>query len=199
MEEACEKGIFEGLQIGIDEVTISHLQYADDVIFFGNWSKVNLKNLIKILECFRLLSGLKINLRKSKLYGVGINEAEVQDWAREMGCEGGALPFIYLGLPVGASMRKIKNWNPVFDKVKKKLGSWKEKWISFGGRLTLVKSVLGSLSLYYLSLFQAPRGVIGYGPPNSNPKSFGPQSRIGKPFPISIAMALLLSVTYWSK
>ncbi|KAJ9556410.1 hypothetical protein OSB04_011024 [Centaurea solstitialis] len=36
---------------------------------------------------------------------------------------------------------------------------------------------------------------VGYGPPSSNPKSFGPQSRIGKPFPINIAMALLLSVT----
>ncbi|KAJ9562107.1 hypothetical protein OSB04_007267 [Centaurea solstitialis] len=37
--------------------------------------------------------------------------------------------------------------------------------------------------------------LIGYGPPNSNPKSFGPQSRIGKPFLINIVMALLLSVT----
>ncbi|KAJ9557983.1 hypothetical protein OSB04_012597 [Centaurea solstitialis] len=35
----------------------------------------------------------------------------------------------------------------------------------------------------------------GYGPPNSNPKSFGRQSRIGKPFPITIVMAILLSVT----
>ncbi|KAJ9559670.1 hypothetical protein OSB04_004830 [Centaurea solstitialis] len=161
MEEACEKGVFEGLRIGNEGVMISHLQYADDVIFFGKWSKVNLKNLIKILECFRLLSGLKINLRKSKLFGMGINEQEVRDWAREMGCEGGILPFVYLGLPVGASMSNIKNWAPVVEKVKKKLGSWKAKWISFGGRLTLVKSVLGSLSLYFLSLFRAPRGVIG--------------------------------------
>ncbi|KAJ9536040.1 hypothetical protein OSB04_un000800 [Centaurea solstitialis] len=99
--------------IGTTNVTISHLQYADDAIFFGKWNKVNLKNHIKILECFRILSGLKINLRKSK----GSNESEVQEWAREMGCEGGTLPFVYLGLPVGASMCKIKNWNPVFEKV----------------------------------------------------------------------------------
>ncbi|KAJ9551914.1 hypothetical protein OSB04_015959 [Centaurea solstitialis] len=34
---------------------------------------------------------------------------------------------------------------------------------------------------------------LGYDPPNFNPKSFGPQSRIGKSFLINIAMALLLS------
>ncbi|KAJ9538568.1 hypothetical protein OSB04_031301 [Centaurea solstitialis] len=159
-EEACEKGIFEGLKIGQEEITVSHLLYADDAIFFGKWSKSNLKILIKILECFHLLSGLKINLRKSKLYGVGVNDEIVLEWAREMGCEGGVLPFIYLGFPVGASLNKVRNWISVLDKVKKKLDSWKVKWISFGGRLTLVKLVLGSLSLYYLSLFRAPCGVL---------------------------------------
>ncbi|KAJ9536053.1 hypothetical protein OSB04_un000779 [Centaurea solstitialis] len=160
MEEACSKGIIEGLGVGVEDVKVSHLQYADDVIFFGKWSKVNLKNLIKVLECFRLLSGLKINLRKSKLYGVGIREEIVLDWARELGCEGGRFPFVYWGLPVGAVLSKISNWSPVIEKVKKKLNSWRAKSISFGGRLTLVKSVLGSLSLYFFSLFRAPSGVI---------------------------------------
>ena len=32
--------------------------------------------------------------------------------------------------------------------------------LSFGGRLTLAKAVLGSLPLYYFSLFVAPAGVI---------------------------------------
>ncbi|GKB24582.1 hypothetical protein Tco_0863983 [Tanacetum coccineum] len=33
--------------------------------------------------------------------------------------------------------------------------------MSFGGRLTLVRSVLGSLLLYYFSLFRVPSSVIG--------------------------------------
>ncbi|KAJ9564272.1 hypothetical protein OSB04_000238 [Centaurea solstitialis] len=140
MEEAIGKNLYEGLLIGHNMVSVSHLQYADDAIFFGKWSKGNLKNLLKILECFRLVSGLKINLRKSKLFGVGIVESEVRSWANEIGCEGGSLPFTYLGLPVGASMRKINDWRGVVDKVTSKLGSWKAKSISFGGRLTLVKS-----------------------------------------------------------
>ncbi|KAJ9555785.1 hypothetical protein OSB04_010399 [Centaurea solstitialis] len=60
----------------------------------------------------------------------------------------------------------------------------------------------GSLS-YFLGVEVLPHphgdAKLGYDPPNSNPKSFGPQSRIGKPFLINIAMALLLSGHYWSK
>lgn len=158
MVEAKLNGLFEGVKVGAEEVEVSHLQYADDAIFFGKWSILNLKNLMKILNCFHFLSGLKINVGKSKLFGIGVSEEELQSWASGLGC--GVLPFLYLGLPVGAPMRKKESWKPIVDKLKNKLASWKSRLISFGGRLTLVKAVLGSLSLYYFRLFRAPRGVI---------------------------------------
>ncbi|GJU20086.1 hypothetical protein Tco_1153428 [Tanacetum coccineum] len=37
---------------------------------------------------------------------------------------------------------------------------WKAKTLSFGGRLTLIKSVLDSLGVYYFSSFKAPISVI---------------------------------------
>lgn len=125
MEEAVKKRLFEGIKVGKNEVLISHLQYADDVVFFGKWSLGNLKNLLKILSCFQLLSGLKINVGKSKIFGLGVREEEVQAWARCVGCGWGVLPFTYLGLPVGASMRRLDHWKPAIEKVKKRLASWK--------------------------------------------------------------------------
>ncbi|KAJ9558860.1 LOW QUALITY PROTEIN: hypothetical protein OSB04_013474 [Centaurea solstitialis] len=160
VEEAKEKGLFGGLLIGNEGLEISHLQYADDAIFFAKWSLRNIRNLIKILDCFHAISGLKINMRKSKIFGLGVQEEEVHSWAMGVGCVGGSLPFSYLGIPVGASMSKKLNWRPVVEKVRSRLASWKARIISFGGRLTLVKSVLGSLPLYFLSLFRAPSGVI---------------------------------------
>ncbi|KAJ9535648.1 hypothetical protein OSB04_un001197 [Centaurea solstitialis] len=100
-------------------------------------------------------------MRKSKIYGLGVQDVEVQNWARGVGCVGGSFPLTYLGLPVGASMSRKIAWRPIVEKVRSRLASWKARIMSFGGRLTLVKSVLGSLPLYFLSLFRAPSGVIG--------------------------------------
>lgn len=49
---------------------------------------------------------------------------------------------------------------PVIEKVKKRLSEWKAKAMSFGGRLTLIKSVLGNIPLYYFSLFRVPMNVL---------------------------------------
>ncbi|GKC07881.1 RNA-directed DNA polymerase, eukaryota [Tanacetum coccineum] len=75
--EAELNNIFKGISIGRD-LTVSHLQYADDIIFVSDWSLENAKNLIRILKCFHIASGLKINLTKSAIYGVGVNASEVE-------------------------------------------------------------------------------------------------------------------------
>ncbi|GJT84887.1 ALP1-like protein [Tanacetum coccineum] len=46
------------------------------------------------------------------------------------------------------------------EKFKNRLADWKARSMLFGGRLSLVKSVLGSLPLYYFSLFRVPSSVI---------------------------------------
>ncbi|KAJ9541159.1 hypothetical protein OSB04_027665 [Centaurea solstitialis] len=90
----------------------------------------------------------------------GVPEEVVISWATSTGCGFEKLPFVYLGLPVGASMKRLDHWKPAVGKIKKRIDSWKARFVSFGGRLTLVKSVLGSLPLYYFSLFRALSGVL---------------------------------------
>ncbi|GJS05541.1 RNA-directed DNA polymerase, eukaryota [Tanacetum coccineum] len=74
--EAIEAGIFKGIKIG-SSLNISHLFYADDAVFIGEWSIANLSGITHILHCFSLLSGLSINLKKSHLLGVGIRSEDV--------------------------------------------------------------------------------------------------------------------------
>nr|GFA11311.1 RNA-directed DNA polymerase, eukaryota [Tanacetum cinerariifolium] len=45
--------------------------------------------------------GLKINLSKSRLFGVGVPEADVEMVASSLGCTHDFVPFMYLGLLVG--------------------------------------------------------------------------------------------------
>ncbi|GJY77619.1 reverse transcriptase domain, reverse transcriptase zinc-binding domain protein [Tanacetum coccineum] len=137
IKEAVQKGIFKGIKVGTERVVVSHLQYADDTIFFGEYNKENAKNLMCILKYFERVSGLKVNLNKSRMYGVGVNSREVSNMASWMRCSVGELPFTYLGLPIKDCMRRESAWRNVVEKFKKRLSEWKAKTMSFGGRLTL--------------------------------------------------------------
>ena len=45
------------------------------------------------------------------------------------------------------------------DKVETRLGGWRGRLLSRGGRLVLVKTVFSALSTYYMSVFQMPAGL----------------------------------------
>ncbi|XP_022008369.1 uncharacterized protein LOC110907742 [Helianthus annuus] len=160
MQRASESGIFQGCNLPNNGPRISHLCYADDVIFIGAWSSNNILALNRILRWLCLVSGLKVNRNKCHLYGVGVPQAEVARLAALANCSAGSLPFLHLGVPIGVNMKRARYWKPVLDKFSSKLYKWKARHLSFAGRMTLAKSVLGSLPSYYLSLFAAPKCVL---------------------------------------
>ena len=56
-------------------------------------------------------------------------------------------------------MNRISMWKPIISKISKRLAAWKGRFLSIGGRLCLLKSVLSNLPIYYLSLFPMPATV----------------------------------------
>ncbi|XP_022039937.1 uncharacterized protein LOC110942467 [Helianthus annuus] len=92
MKKAASVGLFNGIKINSDGLSLSYLIYADDVMFIGEWSVANVNNLRRILRCFYLVSGLKVNLAKCSIYGVGVNEEEVQNMAQLLRCRQGLGP-----------------------------------------------------------------------------------------------------------
>ncbi|GJV85772.1 cysteine-rich receptor-like protein kinase 26 [Tanacetum coccineum] len=65
------------------------------------------------------------------------------------------LDFSVRCLPIGSNMKSIASWKTLVDRFHMRLSSWKANLLSIGGRLTLIKSVLGSLGIYYLSILRA--------------------------------------------
>ncbi|GJR49791.1 RNA-directed DNA polymerase, eukaryota [Tanacetum coccineum] len=133
---AVEEGLFKGICLN-GSVSISHLFYADDAMFIGEWSDANLRGIINILKCFFLASGLQININKSQVLGVGVPHLIVERAASTFGCSILQNQFRYLGVMVGESMSRKNAWADVVLKLRSRLSKWKVKTLSIGGRLTL--------------------------------------------------------------
>jgi len=113
-----------------------------------------MQNLKKILLSFQAFSGLAVNYTKLGLVVLGKEEAWVKQVAERLGCTLVKLPFTYLGVPLGANMKNVKVWQAVIDKMQNRLNSWKGSCLSRAEKLVLIKAVLNSLPMYFLSIFK---------------------------------------------
>ncbi|GKA67189.1 hypothetical protein Tco_0766997 [Tanacetum coccineum] len=77
-----------------------------------------------------------------------------------MGCSTFDPSFHYLGVKVGALMSRKDSWKDVTSKLSARLSKYKLKTLSIGGRLTLLKSVLTAVPIYYMSLYKVPIGIL---------------------------------------
>ncbi|GKB50184.1 RNA-directed DNA polymerase, eukaryota, reverse transcriptase zinc-binding domain protein [Tanacetum coccineum] len=159
IDKACVNGVFKGVQLN-PSLNLSHMFYADDAVFVGQWCDDNINILTHVLDCFYWASGLRINMSKSKIMGILVADDKVKSATTKLGCLMLNTPFSYLGTKVGGSMSRTHAWEEVIDKVRSRLSRWKMKTLSIGGRLTLLKSVLGSMPIFHMSIFKAPLSVI---------------------------------------
>ncbi|GKB04934.1 RNA-directed DNA polymerase, eukaryota [Tanacetum coccineum] len=129
-QRVVDEGLFHGIKLH-DTVNISHLFYADDAVLLANG-----------------------------IMGIHVNNDNFSRAAEKLGCLVLKPPFTYLGSMVGGDMHRLQSWNDMVDRVKRRLSKWKMKMLSIGGRLTLVKSVLGSMPIFHMSLFKVPSGIL---------------------------------------
>ncbi|GAU49707.1 hypothetical protein TSUD_135290 [Trifolium subterraneum] len=159
MRSLVQTKLFTGYSIGTGSpIDISHLQFADDTLLLGVKSWANICALRGILVLFESVSGLKVNFHKSMLVGVNVAESWLAEAATVLGCSVGKVPFIYLILLIGGDPCRVSFWEPVLNRIRSRLTIWKSRFLSFGGLLILLKSVLTSLPVYALSFFKASSG-----------------------------------------
>jgi endonuclease/exonuclease/phosphatase family metal-dependent hydrolase len=161
LDRAVREGLFLGFSVGTlaaNSLMVSHLLFADDTLIFCGADSEQISNLRYVFTWFEAVSGLKINLSKSEIVPVG-DVPHLEELVQLLGCKQSVLPMQYLGLPLGATFKEMAIWNPVLERVEKRLASWKRLYLSKGGKVTLIKSTLSSIPTYFLSLFPIPARV----------------------------------------
>ena len=154
-----ERGLLEGFLVGRNRIWVSHLQFADDTILFFRASFEELHSLKLILLLFGRLSRLRINLNKSTFSGINISQDQTARLASLLECAVSDWPLSYLGLPLGGNPNSLFFWDPVLDKVSRRLNGWKKAFLSLGGKITLIQSCLSHIPSYFLSLFKVPTSI----------------------------------------
>jgi len=77
-----------------------------------------------------------------------------------MNCIMRTIHFVYLGLPIGGDIRWLSFWKPVVDRIISHMSNWKCNHLSMDGRLIVLKFVMSSLPVYFLSFFKAHTSII---------------------------------------
>lgn len=78
----------------------------------------------------------------------------LQELAKLAICKVGTLPAGYHGLPLCIGRFSKAQWSPVIERMREILTTWKSHHLSVGGRITLIKSALFSLLIYFMSIFK---------------------------------------------
>lgn len=113
-----------------------------------------------ILRWFELCSGMKINYEKCEMISIRTCTNLLHFLADVFGCKVRNLPSKYIGLPLCMGLPRRRLWDTVVGRVDRKLSTWKDKYLSLGGILLLIKSVLASTPIYYLSCFKCPSSIV---------------------------------------
>ena len=83
----------------------------------------------------------------------------VTSYTQVFGCKEGSFPFKYPGIPMNYRKLTNKDWSVIKERLKT-LCNQKGKFLSVGGRLVLINSLLSNLPIFMLSFFRSSKGVL---------------------------------------
>lgn len=112
-----------GFNLG-NGLVINHIQFTDDTLIFCENDVAQLDRIYDAVEAFLWASGLKVNFDKSQLFGCNIPSERLVEKANSLEVCNGCLPIQYFGAPLGGNPRRTHFWDPILEKMRKKLASW---------------------------------------------------------------------------
>ncbi|XP_039173632.1 uncharacterized protein LOC120296051 [Eucalyptus grandis] len=139
---------------------LSHLFFVDDVFLFCRVDMAFVRLLKGELDTFLTWSGLIPNNSKSEVFLAGGSDELRTQIKDALGFVEGKLPMCYLGaLIISLRLGKV-DCVVLVNLITTRVQSWTHRFLSFAGRVQLIRSVLHAIQAYWASVFIIPVPVL---------------------------------------
>lgn len=108
---------------------------------------------------FQKTSGLEANDEKSVVYFGGVPEEVQQEILHLLGFVQDTLPIRYLGVPLSSKNTSIVQFQTLIEKIMGRVKSWTSRFLSYTGRIQVIRSVLFSIQIFWAQIFVMPKKV----------------------------------------
>ena len=126
-----------------DTMGFTHLFFTDDLILFSKVRSEASDAISVVLEIFCKESGQKITVEKSWIYfSLNVNANLRLKVCDKLGIHEATNIGKYLGFPIRHKGASRNQYIFIAERVMSKFAGWKAKFLSFAGRVVLVKSVM---------------------------------------------------------
>ncbi|CAL5382784.1 unnamed protein product [Camellia sinensis] len=152
---------WRGLPLSKKGPNISHFFFfADDLMFFAKADVVNCQTILEVLNEFSMLSGLRVNLTKSKLFvSPNVDRRKAKDLSHICGIGLTQNLGKFLGVPLLHSRVNKHHFIPILERMQQKFAGWKTGVLSLAGRATLIQLVTNAIPAYTMQTLELPRKV----------------------------------------
>ncbi|KAJ6978394.1 hypothetical protein NC653_026709 [Populus alba x Populus x berolinensis] len=139
---------------------ITHLCFADDLMLYCYADTESVAIIKHCMDSFSNLSGLNINHAKSFVYLSSVDDALKTSICNHLGIQLGTLPVRYLRVPLISTRLTHADFVPLVEHILARIKLWTSSFLTYAGRLQLIKAVLFSIQVYWSFLFILPRMTI---------------------------------------
>ena len=151
----------KGIIINTKELLLS--QYADDTQIFLDGTEDSLRAALEVLDRFYAISGLKINIEKTKSIWIGSLSNSDNRICRNYNLDWTNGHFKILGVTFTTEVFDIWDVNapPILTRVESLLNQWSKRKLTLFGRITIIKSLTLSKFIHlFLALPNPPGDLI---------------------------------------
>ena len=134
-------------------------QYADDTQLFLDGSEKSLHQLMFILKKFYKMSGLKINVDKTKALWIGAMGKSEKRLCNEYNLDWEQKPLKILGVTFTSEVFDVwdHNLDDIVHKVNSLINTWSKRRLTLPGKITVIKSLmLSKFTHLFLALPNPP-------------------------------------------